>query len=183
MKIDLSALSSPDPKIKYGFAKELLEIAINEPYKLYSNFQDWVDLLDSEKNILKWTAIDILAYLSYVDKDNLVPAITSKLIEIFKQGSLITTNHCSFALLLIAKNKPEIKDKLIDEIVGLKDIEFDTEECKNIAIGKIIDYVMQNIDTFGYDKRIIRFIVDEFDNSRNATKKKVVKYMKKTKYV
>jgi hypothetical protein len=60
---DLKDLSSRDPKIKYGCAKKLVATAAKTPAKLYPYMDFFVDLLDSENQILKWTAIDIIGYL------------------------------------------------------------------------------------------------------------------------
>jgi hypothetical protein len=68
--IDLERLNSKDPRIKYGFAKELLEIGANNPELLYDHMDYWTKMLASENKILKWTAIDIIGYLSAADKES-----------------------------------------------------------------------------------------------------------------
>ncbi len=69
-KTDLDKLKSQNPKIKYGFAKELVKIASEKPGLLYEHFDYWTELMTSDNNILKWSAIDIIGYISAVDKDN-----------------------------------------------------------------------------------------------------------------
>ena len=63
-KINLADLSSNDPKIKYGCAKNLLVAAKENPAEIYPHLDFFVKLLDSENRILKWTAIDIIGYLA-----------------------------------------------------------------------------------------------------------------------
>ena len=63
-KTDLDKLNSQNSKIKYGFAKELLKIGSEKPEQLYEHFDYWAELMTSDNNILKWTAIDIMGYLS-----------------------------------------------------------------------------------------------------------------------
>ena len=116
-QIDLNKLHSKDPKIKYGFVKELLKMGKETPELLYGYMNDWRKLLKSENNILKWTAIDIIGYISAVDKDNKVNARIKDLLVFLHGGNLITCNHAIFALGLIAQNKPQYQKKIIKEFL------------------------------------------------------------------
>src|SRR3989304_1948407 len=86
-------LSSRDPKIKYGAAKALLAAAKDDPTSLYPHTDYFVQLLDSENNILKWTAIDIIGLLARVDSANRISAMTGRLVSFLSAGNLITANH------------------------------------------------------------------------------------------
>jgi hypothetical protein len=68
--LDLDKLKSKDPKVKYGFTKELLNLGKGKPGLLYEYFDYWVEMLKSENNIFKWTATDLIGYLSAVDREN-----------------------------------------------------------------------------------------------------------------
>jgi hypothetical protein len=68
--IDLEKLSSKDPRVKYGFAKELLGIGANNPTLLYAYLGYWEEMCRSNNSFLRWTAIDIIGYLYAVDRDN-----------------------------------------------------------------------------------------------------------------
>ncbi len=68
-------------------------------------------LSTSDNNVLKWTVIDIIGYLSASGAENKTINKIHELIELLYQGVLITCNHAIFALGLIAKNKPEHKKK------------------------------------------------------------------------
>lgn len=65
---DFKKLTSSDPKTKYGFAKELLKIGVENPLQLYKHLDILITLLDEKNNILKWTGIDLMGYLSSVDQ-------------------------------------------------------------------------------------------------------------------
>ena len=47
-----------------------MKIASEKPGLLYEHFDYWTELMTSDNNILKWSAIDIIGYISAVDKDN-----------------------------------------------------------------------------------------------------------------
>lgn len=170
--IDLERLNSKDPIIKYGFAKELLEIGANNPELLYDHMDYWTKMLASENKILKWTAIDIIGYLSVADKDNKTNKLINNLRLFLHEGHLIICNHAIFALGLIAKNKPELRHSIINELLSISKDQFDTEECKNIATGKVLETLKNFLDDIRNNKDVITFIDQAKNNTRNATRKK-----------
>ena len=102
MTLDFDRLYSKDPGVKYGFTKELLNIASNNPESLYNHFDHFREMLRSDNNIIKWTAIDIIGYLSAVGVDNKTDNKINNLIKLLHDGKLITCNHAIFAPGLIA---------------------------------------------------------------------------------
>lgn len=176
---DLKKLDAKDPKVKYGFAKELIQIGISSPELLYPFIDNWIDMLHNHNSILRWTAVDILGYLSAVDTESKIDPIISLLFQMLHGGNLINCNHASFALGLIAKYKPQFKNEILNELANISNDVFDTEECKNIAVGKVIliynDFIEDIID----NPIIIDFIQSSLDNSRNATKTKSIALFKK----
>jgi hypothetical protein len=170
--INLDRLSSKDPRIKYGFAKELLEIGANNPELLYNHLDYWIKMTGSDNNILKWTAIDIIGYLSAADKDNKIDKLVSALYLFLHGGHLITCNHAIFALGLIAKNKPKLRNSIINELLLISKDTFETGECKNIATGKVLETLTSFLDDIRFNKDVIAFIEHARTNDRNATRKK-----------
>ena len=170
--ISLDKLSSRDPRIKYGFAKELLKIGAHNPELLYNNLDYWIKMTGSDNNILKWTAIDIIGYLSAADKDNKTDKLVNNLLLFLHEGHLITCNHAIFALSLFAKNKPELRHSIINELISISKDQFDTEECKNIAIGKVLEALKNFLDDTRNHKEAVAFVEQAKNNTRNATRKK-----------
>ncbi len=178
-KTDLEKLNSQNPKIKYGFAKELLKIGSDNPELLYEHFDYWVELLASDNSILKWTAIDIIGYLSAVDKDNRIESLMPDLIKKLHGGVLITCNHAIFALGLIYQNKPNLKNAIIKELISIFGDKFETNECKNIAIGKVLEAIKPFVSEIKDNESVISFIENATKSDRNATKKKAEQLLKK----
>jgi len=102
--MDFDKLDSRDPKVKYGFTKALLKTGAETPGLLYDHFDQWTRMLNSDNNIFRWTAIDIIGYLSSVDKEDKTDKLINNLLAFLHCGNLITCNHAI------------------------------SEECKNIAI-------------------------------------------------
>jgi hypothetical protein len=179
MTLDLDKLNSKDPKVKYGFAKQLLKLGKDTPSLLYDYFDYWVEMMKSDNNILKWTAIDLIGYLSAVDRENKAEQKIKSLLGMLHGGHLITSNHAIFALGLIAKNKPEHRTKIIKELVAVSQDKFDTDECKNIAIGKVVVALNEFLEDINDNKEVLTFIKQAQHSTRNATKKKADALMKK----
>lgn len=176
---DLDKLNSKNPKIKYGFAKELLKIGSQNPKQLYQHFDYFAELLTSDNNILKWTAVDLIGYLSVVDKDNKVDSLMPDLIKFLHGGVLITCNHSIFALGLIAQNKPNFKEKIINELITISNDKFETEECKNIATGKVLEAIKPFVADIKNNKAVLIFVENATKSERNSTKKKAEQLLKK----
>jgi hypothetical protein len=177
--LDLDKLDSKDPKVKYGFAKELLKIGKSDPSLLYDHFDFWTNLINSDRNIIRWTAIDILGYISSVDKDHKIPEQIRNLFKIVHCGNLITCNHAIFALGLIAKNLRDQRTRIIKELVTISGDTFETKECKAIATGKVIETIKDFSGEIADDQDIIRFIKKAQSSQRSATRKKADSLMMK----
>ncbi|MBL0237754.1 MAG: hypothetical protein IPQ02_14350 [Saprospiraceae bacterium] len=182
-RFDFNKLKSIDPKIKYGFAKELLKIGAESPQQLYTHFDYLLTLLDEKNNILKWTGIDLMGYLSSIDQGNKIDGCIQPLIKLLHGGHLINCNHATFALGLIAQNKPQFKNQIFKELLLVDQDFFDTNECKNIAIGKVLEVLKSLISDIMNNKEAIDFINRATENSRNATKRKAILLLNKIKKI
>lgn len=179
--LDFDKLNSPDPKVKYGFTRELIKTGKENPKQLYEYLESIVQLLNHENNIIKWTAIDLVGYLSFADNKDKIDKYIPELINQLKCGKLITSNHAIFALGLIAQNKPAYKNLILDKLLLITKYNFDTEECKNIATGKVLEVLQALINEFKENKKVLDFIKKASSNSRNSTRKKANRILNKIK--
>jgi len=177
-KINFGDLLSEDPKVKYGCTKNLLAIAKDSPDELYPHIDYFVKLLDNENQILKWTAIDIIGHLSKVDKEKRVDQLMDKLFGLLNAGKLITANHAIAALANVALAKPEYKRKITDELLKIEHYTYDTDECRDIALGKVIMAINSYFNQLKDKKAVIEFVERQTRNKRNATKKKAEQFLK-----
>lgn len=174
-------LKSIDPNIKYGFTRELLKIGKESPEKLYKYFDKIATMIESENTIIKWTGIDLIGYMSSVDKRNKVDAYIPALKKFLHSGNLITCNKAVFSLGLIAKHKNKYRKKILDELLKIENDKFDTGECKNIAKGKVLETLLLFTEDISKNDSMIEFIIRETANTRNATSKKAFKLLDKIK--
>lgn len=119
--------------------------------------------------------------MSKVDKKKKVDKLLPQIVGFLKSGKLITANNAILALSEIAHNKPEHSDKIVKEFLKVEDYNFDTSECKNIVIGKILLALNSLKDQIKNQKDTLSFVERQTNNSRNATKKKAQKLLDKVK--
>ncbi|HLF34137.1 MAG TPA: hypothetical protein VI583_07865 [Cyclobacteriaceae bacterium] len=176
--IQLDKLYSADPKIKYGFVRELLKIGAKDPTRYYSQLDRIELLLNNPNNILKWTGIDMIGYISAVDRDHKIEKEIPVLVNLLHSGQLITCNHAVFALGLIAGNKPEKRKTILKELLLIRKDSFKTNECREIATGKVLDALIPFLPELKKSKPAIEFIRQASGSPRNSTRKRAERLLK-----
>lgn len=178
-KINLEDLSSKNPGVKYGCARKLLITAEHNPASLYSDFDYFVTLINSENRIIKWTAIDIIGNLSRVDKDKKIDKFIDKLFNLLDAGEPITANHAISALSDIALARPELTDEIIGELLKVEHYNYVTDECRNIALGKVVLTLERHFKGLKDKHKAVEFVKRQTKNTRAATSRKAEKFLKK----
>lgn len=175
----MEGLSSENATTKYSSVRELLTIAEDRPETLYPHLDFFVKLLHSDNKILKWTAIDVVGSVAKIDKQEKLAGLINPMFNFLKSGELITANHAISALGAIAGEKPEYQKKITRELLQIEEYKFETEECRNIAIGKVILALGSYLDSIPPHSKVMEFVQRQTRNSRPATKKKAEELMKK----
>ena len=129
--------------------------------------------------IIKWTAIDLIGLLACVDDKNKVDQQVEPMISFLSCGNLITVNHAINTLTKIALAKTQFASLIITKLLSIESQNFETVECKNIAIGKTIEAFGNLLHEINNDDRVVAFVNNATKNSRNATKKKAIGLFKK----
>lgn len=173
----LDGISSPNPRVKFGSAKVLRIVSERDPGILYSNWEFFVKLLDSENRILKWNALDIIANLTRVDSQGKFERLFKKFYGYLNDGSLVTAGHVVDNSCKIMLAKPKLQDVIIRHLFKVEEICLPTEECRNILIGKTITVFEACYDKIRNKHEIVSFVRRQFNNSRNATKRRAEKFL------
>ena len=180
-KINLADLQSDSAEVKYCCAKNLIAIAKEDPARLYPHLDTFVKLLDGDNNVLKWTAIIIIGNLAKVDQEKKVDKLISRLVGFLNAGKLITANNATMALAGIAIAKPQYQKQITKELLKVEHYEYDTDECRNIAMGKVIEAIGSYSSQLQDRKAVIEFAQRQTKNTHNATRKKAEQFLKKNK--
>ena len=174
-------LSAKEARVKYGCAKTLLLVALKDPAVLYPYIDFFARLLEHDNKILKWTAIDVIGCLAKIDKGRNIDRLTQKLYELLACGNLITANHAIGALAKVAKAKTDLQAKITTELLAVEGYEYETGECHNIALGKVIIALDSYINDANNRVEVSEFVKRQTTNTRNATRKKAEEFLKKRK--
>ena len=175
----IGELTSKDPKVKYGAAKALTTQAREDPAALYPHLDYFEKLLDSDNNILKWNAIDIIGYSATVDKDSKAVKMTGKLVALLSAGKMITANHAIAALARFAGAFPDQREMIAHELMKVEECVYDTDECRNIALGNAIIALGSYFGDIEDKRTVIEFAQRQTANTRNATAKKAQVFLNK----
>ncbi|MFQ5892465.1 MAG: hypothetical protein ACE5HW_06695 [Candidatus Methanofastidiosia archaeon] len=173
-----NGISSENARIKFKSAKILRIVSEKNPQELYSQIDFFIILLDSENNIIKWNAMDVIANLTLVDSENKFDEIFEKYYGLLSDESMITAGHVVENSGKIAKAKPYLQYKITNELLKVESIPR-RQECKNILLGKVILSFGQYIDQVKNKEKMISLAKRQLNNTRNATKKKAEKFLKK----
>jgi len=175
--INLKDLESKNPKIKYGCTKKAIAPSEKNPEALYPLWDDFVKLLDSENRILKWSAILVIGNLSQADKKNKISKLLPRLLHFLREKEMITAANSIKALGQIARHQPKFKDKIFQEFLKVEKAKYYNKgklspECRNIALGKIMDVLNDFPDELKNRKELVGLIKRQTKNTRPAVKKR-----------
>jgi len=177
----LNDFFSKTAKIKYASTKKAIAISKDNPAELYSDFDFFVELLNNENQIIKWIAIQIIGNLSKVDKDKKVNKLLPRLIDFLNCGKMITANNTILALSEIALNKPEYQEIIFKELIKVEHYNYDTLECRNVALGKVILALGKFKREIKGQKDILEFLERQTNNTRDSVKKRAIKLLENLK--
>lgn len=175
----LDGISSAKARTRFASAKILRIISEKNPEILYPSMDFFVNLLDSENNILKWNAMDIIANLTVIDTDNKFHRLFKKFYGFLYDGSLITAGHVVDNSGKIALAKPEFQDEITKELLKAEKIPLPTEECRNILIGKTMKAFDVYFNELEDKDEIVSFVKRQLSNPRNAIRSKAERFLKR----
>jgi hypothetical protein len=177
--INLPDLLSDNPKVKYPCSKRVLALAEEDPAALYPDLPFFVTLLDSPYLIIKWTAIDVIGALAAVDRAGDVIKLLDRIAGLLNAGNMITANHAIAALGAVARAKPEYQARITAELLKVERYNYDTVECRNIALGQVVLALGTYFPVLADKKAALAFVERQTANTRPATKKKAEQFLKR----
>lgn len=172
-------LTSKIARVKFGCSKSLMLISEQYPSLLYPKIEKVFSMLDSPNQILKWNAIAILGNLAAVDSERRIRSVLPKLYAFLSCGELITANNTINALGKIGRAFPEEQAKITSLLLKIERAAFETDECRNIAIGKSILALQMFVDPAKSRKDVKEFARAQIGNRRPATAAKAKSFLKK----
>jgi hypothetical protein len=166
-------------RVKYGASKTLLIVAGKEPGLVYPWFDFFTQLLDSENNVFRWTALRMLASLARADAEGRTERVLGKHLSVIPGPQMIAAGNAIAGAAEIALAKPELADRLAGAILGVQRAVYDTVECRNIAIGHAIVALDRFFGIIPDKKAVADFVEAQLDNTRSGTRKKAQAFLKR----
>lgn len=183
-KLDLKKLKSEKPEVRYGTAKQALEMSVKDPAKLYDKLDVFTKLLKGDNRVLKWTATLVIGNLARADDKNRIDHLIPQLRAFVRGKELITAANAIKALGAVAQAKPKYRDAIVKEFLRVERAHYylrgeRSPECRNIALGTAI----LAMGGFQKDLRgrsdVVAFLVRQTKNTRPATARKAKVLLKK----
>ncbi len=175
----LMGLTAKEARVKYGCAKVLLMLSEKRPLALYPRFDFLAGLLDSESKILQWNATWMLANLTTVDTQNKFEVIFDRYFAPIPGPVMITGANVIGAAARIARAKPRLTGRITSELLKVERAEYQTPECRNIALGHAIQSFDKFFDQIENKQPVIGLVRRQLENDRPATRKKAERFLRK----
>ena len=175
----LEGMSAPKASVKFGCSKVLRIISQKKPEVLYPSFDFFVNLLNSDNTFLKCDAILILANLAAVDSANKFESIFDRYFAPIKGPVLIIAANVIGGAARIALAKPALTDRIVEALLEVEDAEYQTAECRNIALGQAIMSFEQFFEQIGDKEGVIQLVKKQLANTRNSTRQKAAQFLRK----
>ena len=176
---NLKDLSSPVAGTKYAAAKQILAISTTNPESLYRHIDFFIELMATSNQILRWTAIQVLGRLAAFDTESKIERLLPSFFSALDGGSMITANNAIMALSDIATAKPDLEPQITDKLLQVERYTYDSVECSNIAIGKVVLGLGQYFPEAKHKDLVLDFVKRQIANTRPATRKKAEAFLKK----
>jgi hypothetical protein len=175
----LGGLNSKKASIKFSCSKVLRIISEKHPEALYSHIDSFIKLLDSENNIMKWGGIYVIGNLACIDNEKKIDAILTRYLKPIKGPVMITAANVIGGAAKIAAAKPYLAERIATEILKVEHVEYVTAECRNVALGHALDAFELLFRHIKNKQPVIDLVTKQLDNTRNSTRKRAEKLLKK----
>jgi len=175
----IEGLSDKKARTKYGCAKVLRLLSEKKPEVLYPRFDFFVGLLDSDNTFLKWDAIHVLGNLAAADSEGKFEKILDRYLAPIPGPVLITAANVIGGAAKIALAKPALTEKITGELLKVEKARYQTDECRNVALGQTIDSFDRFFAQIEDREPVIALAQRQLKNTRNSTRKRAEKFLKK----
>ncbi|MGA2041038.1 MAG: hypothetical protein ABSH42_17305 [Bryobacteraceae bacterium] len=179
LAVDWAGLDAPAARVKYGCLKDLRRLSEEAPQSIYAEFDRFVELLDHPNSIFRWNAAHILANLARVDRSHKLAPLLSRFLQPIRGPQMIAAANVIQAAATIAAAQPRLADRIAAGILAVGRAEYETEECRNVAIGHAIQSLDRFFASIPRRNAVLGFVRRQLDNPRPATRRKAERFMKK----
>lgn len=178
----LDGISSSKPAIRYSCAKVLMDLSEEEPEKLYSYMDFFINMLESKYRILNWNAIITIANLTRVDSEKKFDLIFDKYYSYLNNEYMVTVANVVGNSGKIALAKPYLTEKITDKLLMVENISITphlSEECKRVITQVTIKTFDMFFPQIKQKNRVISFVKKHIDSPRKTLRIESEKFLAK----
>jgi hypothetical protein len=172
-------LDNKSAGVKFGCSKSLVLMSETNPDLLRPEIETVLKLLGSGNQILKWNAIAMLGNLAAAGHLHPIGPALRKLYQFLTGGELIAANHAISSLGKIGRAFPKQQEKITSQLLAMEHALFETDECRNIAIGKCIQAMNIFLNPERVPQKVLEFAHRQTGNGRRATAEKAKTFLRK----
>ena len=178
------ALSSTKPRVRYGAASALTALSVKHPAGLYPQMEFFIQLLDSNRRILIWNALAIIANLCPVDTEKKFDTVFDKYFGLLKNEYMVTVANVVGNSAQIANAKPYLVPKITKALLDVEKIQTTphlTEECKKVISEKAIESFDKFFNKMSHEEKseVLYFVKRYTKNPRKTLEKKANDFLKR----
>ena len=179
LAVGWAGLDAPAARVKFGCLKDLRRLSEEAPQLLYPDFDRFARLLDHPNSIYRWNAAHILANLARVDRSRKLAPLLDKFLRPIGGPQMIGAANVIQAAAVIAAAQPRLADALAAGILTVDRAKYETEECRNVAIGHAIQSLDRFFESIPRQRAVLGFVRRQLGNPRPATRRKAERFLKK----
>jgi hypothetical protein len=175
----LEKILSKKDEIRSHSFKTLMIISEQYPKKLYSKWDYFADMLDSENHYHRYMAINLIANLAKVDIKNEFNQIFDKYFCNIGGKRTMVAGQAALNSGKIAKVKPELRSNITNRLLNIDKIHQgkQTELIKAYAVDAFDEYFEVSSD----QEKILAFVNAQLNSESPKTRKKAEEFLKKRK--
>lgn len=170
-------LAADEARVRYGCLKVLRLISERKPAVVYPEFDRLVALLNSENNILQWSAIIILGNLAAVDAQRKLDEILTRYLRPIAGPVLITAANTIGGAGKMAAAKPRLADRIARALMRVEAANYQTPECRNVALGRVVESLELFFDQVKDRQSVLEFVRRQLGNARPAVRRKAARFL------
>jgi len=171
----LEGILSKNETIRSNSFKVLMLLSDKHPLVLYSEWDYFVEMLDSDNAFFKFMAVQLIANLTKIDKENKFRKIFGKYYNLLND-SVIVAGHITANSGKIARAKPELRSKITNKLLN---IDKTKQKHKDLIKAGAIESFNEYFKEFNEKEKIIEFVKKQLNCESPKTRKTAKNFLKK----
>ena len=171
----LNGIVSKDNTTRSNSFNALQVISEEKPEFLYPQWDYFQKMFTSKNNYHQYIAINLLADLTKVDKENKFDAIFEDYYSILAGDKVMTASYVISNSVKIAVNKPELESRVLDRLLNIDNIHQGKQ--KELLESYVIEALRKMYPKIKDKERVMKFIGEQLESSSFNTRSSAACFM------